>query len=341
MLKYIFHRLTLMIPTFIGITLLSFLFINMAPGGPIEQKLQAIRYGTGGGEGSSSGRASALINEEIIEELKRQYGFDKPLSVRYFLWVKNILHLDFGNSFTYEEPVLEVIASRFPVSLQFGLASYFFSYLFCIPLGMLMANKANSLFDRTTQTVLFTLYAVPPLILGIVLLVMFASSSHFDWFPIGGFVSDHYFDLDLWGKIKDRMYHFTLPLIVYVLGGFTTQTMLMRNAMLEVIHQDFIRTAKAKGLSPWKIQFKHALRNAMIPMVTGMSSFLSVFLSGSIIVETVFRLEGIGLLSYKALMTRDYNLIMGIIFLSSLLLILGRLVSDVLYVLVDPRIDFT
>lgn len=330
-----------MIPTFLGITLLSFLFINMAPGGPIEQKIQAIRYG-GMGEGhGGSGRASAELNEAIIAELQHQYGFDKPVVVRYFLWLKNIFKLDFGNSYTYEEPVLDVITSRFPVSIQFGLASYFFSYLFCIPLGMLMANKANSFFDRSTQTVLFTLYAVPPLIFGIVLIVMFASASHFDWFPIGGFISDNYSELDFSGKIKDRIYHFVLPLSVYILGGFTTHTMLMRNSMLEVIHQDFIRTARAKGLSPWKIQFKHALRNAMIPMVTGMGSFLSVFLSGSLIIETVFRLDGIGLLSYKALMGRDYNLIMGIIFLSSVLMMLGRLLSDILYVVVDPRIDFT
>jgi microcin C transport system permease protein len=312
----------------------------MSPGGHLYQKIQAIRYGVGGGDGGGSGRASAEINKQIIEELRRQYGFDKPISVRYYLWIKNILKMDFGNSTTYEEPVLDVILSRFPVSMQFGLAAYFFSYLFCIPLGMLLANKANTLIDRSVQSILFTLYAVPPLIFGIILIVMFASSSHFDWFPIGGYISDHYADLSLWGKIQDRIYHFILPLFVYVLGGFTTQTMLMRNSMLEVIHQDFIRTAKAKGLSPWKVQIKHSLRNAMIPMVTGMGSFLSVFLSGSLIIETVFRLDGIGLLSYKALMTRDYNLIMGIIFLSSVLLMLGRLISDILYVMVDPRIDF-
>ncbi len=339
MIKYIVHRLLLMIPTFLGVTLLSFLFINLAPGGPIEQKIQALRFGGAGGDGG--GRGSAIVNEAIVEELKRQYGFDKPLHIRYFLWIKNIFKLDFGNSITYEEPVLDVITSRFPVSIQFGLASYFFSYLLCIPLGMLLAVKANSLLDRSVQTILFTLYAVPPLIFGIILIVLFASASHFDWFPIGGFVSDNYNDLSTWDKVLDRAYHFVLPLGVYVLSGFTTYTMLMRNSMLEVIHQDYIRTAKAKGLSLWKIQFSHALRNAMIPMVTGMGTFLSIFLTGSLIIETVFRLDGIGLLSYKALMSRDYNLIMGIIFLSSLLSMLGRLLSDILYVVVDPRIDFT
>jgi microcin C transport system permease protein len=210
----------------------------------------------------------------------------------------------------------------------------------CIPLGVALAIKANSVFDRFVQAVLFVFYAIPPLIFGIVLIVIFAGASHFDWFPTGGFVSDEYADLNLWGKVKDRIHHFVLPLTVYVLGGFTTHTMLMRNSMLDVIKQDFIRTARAKGLSEWVVNFKHALRNAMIPMVTGIGSFLSVFLSGSLIIETVFRIDGIGLLSFKALMDRDYNLIMGLIFLSSILLMLGRLLSDILYILVDPRIDF-
>lgn len=339
MIRYVLRRLLLMIPTFFGITLLSFLFINMAPGGPIEQKLQAIRYGSGEGGGSSS-RGTVMVNDAIIEELKRQYGFDKPLHVRYFMWIKNLVKLDFGNSTTYEEPVLDIIVARFPISIQFGLASFIFSYLLCIPLGVVLAIKANTFFDRFIQSVLFVFYAVPPLIFGIVLIVIFAGASHFNWFPTGGFVSDDYVDLDFWGKVKDRIHHFILPLSVYVMGGFTTHTMLMRNSMLDVIRQDFIRTARAKGLSEWVVNFKHALRNAMIPMVTGMGSFLSVFLSGSLIIESVFRIEGIGLLSYKALMDRDYNLIMGLIFLSSILLMLGRLLSDILYILVDPRIDF-
>lgn len=312
----------------------------MAPGGPIEQKLQAIRYGSGEVGGSSS-RGTVAVNDAIVEELKRQYGFDKPLHVRYFLWLKNLSHFDFGNSTTYEEPVLDIIVGRLPVSMQFGLASFFFSYLFSIPLGVLLAVKANSLLDRLIQGVLFFFYSIPPLIFGMILIVTFAGASHFDWFPTGGFVSDEYADLNFIGKFKDRLHHFILPLIVYVVAGFTTHTMLMRNSMLEVIRQDFIRTARAKGLSEWIINFRHALRNALIPMVTGMGAFLSVFLSGSIIVETVFRLEGVGLLSYRALMDRDYNLIMGMIFLSSLLLMVGRLVSDVMYILVDPRIEFT
>lgn len=340
MLRYILRRLLMMIPTFLGITVLSFLFINMAPGGPIEQKLQAIRFGSGG-DVSGGSRGNAIVNDAILEELKKQYGFDKPIHVRYFSWLKNIAHLDFGNSTAYEEPVLDIITRRFPVSLQFGLASFLISYLLSIPIGVLMAVKEKSFIDRGIQGIIFFFYAIPPLILGIILIVTFAGTNYFSWFPTGGFVSDEYADLSFWGKVIDRIHHFTLPLIVYVLGGFTTQTMLMRNSMLDVIRQDFIRTARAKGLPEWKINFKHALRNALIPMATGVGSFLGVFLSGSIIVESVFRLEGIGLLSYRALIDRDYNLIMGIIFLSSVTLLVGRLVSDILYVILDPRVDFT
>ena len=328
----------MIIPTFFGISILTFVFINMAPGGPIEQKLQSIRYGSGGDGGGS--RGTVIVNDAILEELKHQYGFDKPLHTRYFIWLKNLVHFDFGNSTAYDEPVLDIIVSRFPVSFQFGLATFFFSYIFSIPLGVLLAIKANSLFDRLIQGVLFIFYSIPPLIFGIVLIVTFAGTSHFNWFPTGGFVSDEYADLGLIAKIKDRIHHFILPLIVYVLGGFTTHSMMMRNSMLEVIKSDFIRTARAKGLSAWSINFKHALRNALIPMITGMGSFLGIFITGSIIIETVFRIDGIGRLSYKALIDRDYNLIMGLVFLTSMLLMIGLLISDVLYVVVDPRIDF-
>lgn len=334
-----------MIPTFLGITLLSFLFINMAPGGPVEQKIQQIRFGKGGDGGGGSGSSSRShgdtgVNEEIIEALKKQYGFDKPVHVRYWIWLKNISKLDFGESFTYEIPVIDVITERFPVSLQFGVVSFFLTYLICVPLGVAMAIKANSFFDRATQIVLFFFYSLPSLILGIVMIVIFAGASYFNWFPTGGFVSDSYSDLSLWGKFLDRIHHFTLPLLVYLIGGFTSLTMLMRNSMLDVIKQDYIRTAKAKGLSDKAVHFKHALRNALIPVATGIGSFLGVFLSGSLIIETVFRLNGIGLLSYSSLMARDYNVIMGLIFLSSLVLMFGRLISDVIYVVIDPRIDF-
>ncbi len=332
-----------MVPTFLGITLLSFLFINMAPGGPIEQAIQNIKFGAmASGKSSSSvnSKGDTAVSEEVIEALKVKYGFDKPIHIRYWIWLKSIVKLDFGQSFTYEEPVIDVILERFPVSLQFGIVSFILTYLICIPLGVLMAIRANSFFDRAAQLTLFVFYSIPSLILGIVLIVIFAGASYFDYFPTGGFVSDNYLDLTISGKIWDRIQHFILPLTVYLIGGFTSLTMLMRNSMLDVIKQDYIRTARAKGLAENIVNFKHALRNALIPIATGIGSFLGVFLSGSLITETVFRLNGIGLLSYNSLLARDYNVIMGLIFLSSVTLMLGRLVSDIIYVIIDPRIDF-
>lgn len=333
-----------MIPTFVGITLVSFFVINLAPGGPVEQKIQAIRFGGAAlGEGGSGGntRSTELgLNEDIIEALKKQYGFDKPVHERYWLWLTNIFKMDFGDSFTYEEPVFDVISSKFPVSLQFGVASLILTYLVCIPLGMAQAIRAGTAFDVISGFALYVAYAIPPLVLGIFLIVFFAGGSYFDWFPIGMLYSDEYYDLGFWGKVTDRVHHFILPLVCYMIGGFTELTVLMRNSMLDVIRQDYVRTARAKGLSEKIVMYKHALRNALIPIATGLGGFFRVFLAGSLIVETVFQLDGIGLLSYKSILARDYNVIMGLIFLSSVMLMLGRLFSDIIYVLIDPRIDF-
>jgi microcin C transport system permease protein len=329
-----------MFPTFLGITLVSFLIINLAPGGPIEQKIQAMRFGSSGEGGMSRGGDSTL-NEKVIESLKQQYGFDKPVHERYWIWLKNLARLDFGESFTYEEPVMKVISDRFPISLQFGLCSLLLSYLVCIPLGIAKAVKAGSRFDTVSGLVLYFTYAIPPLIFGIFLIVFFAGGRHFEWFPIGMLRSDNYDDLTTWGKFLDRAHHFVLPLICYMIGGFTELTMLMRNSMLDVIKQDYVRTARAKGLSEKVVIYKHALRNALIPIASGFGGFFRVFLAGSLIVESVFQLDGIGLLSYRSILSRDYNVIMGLIFLSALFLLIGRIISDIVYVLVDPRIDFT
>lgn len=342
MIQYILKRLLLMIPTFIGITLVSFLIINMAPGGPVEQRIQALRFGAdggGGGKGQSSSRETGL-NEELIESLKKQYGFDKPVHERYWIWLTNIAKLDFGESFTYERPAMGVISSKFPVSLQFGIASLILTYLICIPLGIAKAIKTGTAFDTLSGILLYIAYSIPPLVLGIFLITVFARGSYFNWFPIGMIQSDDFDTFTLGQKILDRLHHFILPLICYVIGGFTELTMLMRNSMLDVVSQDYIRTARAKGLAEKTVVYKHALRNALIPIATGFGGFFRVFLAGSLIVETIFQLDGIGLLSYKSILARDYNVLMGLIFLSSLFLMAGRLFSDIIYVLIDPRIDF-
>lgn len=334
MFVYLIRRILIAIPTFLGITLVTFVIINMAPGGPIEQKLQKIRM-SGGGGGSS-----AVVSEEILENLKKQYGFDKPIHERYFIWLKNIGKMDFGESFSYQEPAVDVITSKFPVSLQFGIASLILTYLICIPLGVKKAIKAGSTFDQITGVVLYFMYAVPPLVLGIFLIVWFAGGSYFDWFPIGGIKSDNYDTFTFFGKVWDRAYHFILPLTCYMFGSFTELTMLVRNSMLDVIQSDYVRTARSKGLKDQVVYYKHALRNALIPVATGLGGFLRVFLAGSLIIETIFNLDGIGLLSYQSILSRDYNVIMGITFISALLLLVGNLISDFILVLVDPRIDF-
>lgn len=343
MIIYLIRRLLLMIPTFFGITIVTFVLINLAPGSPVEQRLQAIRFGSsGGGGGSSSGsvntRGDSAVNEEIIEALKKQYGFDKPLHERYIIWLKNLSRLDFGESFTYQEPVIDVIKSKFPVSLQFGIASLILTYLVCIPLGIRKAIKAGGAFDRITAILLNLTYSIPPLVLGIFLIVVFAGK--LNMFPIGGLQSDDYESLSSFGKIIDRAHHFVLPLICYMIGGFTELSVLMRNSMLDVIKSDFVRTARAKGLSEKVVVFKHALRNALIPIATGLGGFFGAFLAGSLIIEQMFNLDGIGLLGYQSILSRDYNVIMGITFISSMLLMFGRVFSDVIYVLIDPRIDF-
>lgn len=336
MLTYILRRILLAIPTFVGITLITFLIINAAPGGPIEQKLQKIQMGGKGGAGKS-----AEISEELLESIKKQYGFDKPVHERYFIWLKNISKLDFGESFDNDNrPALDVITEKFPVSLSFGIASLFLTYLICIPLGVKKAINAGGKFDQISGVFLYFLYAIPPLVSGILLIVWFAGGSHFDLFPIGGLYSDNYETLSAWGKFWDRVYHFILPLTCYMLGNFTELTMLVRNSMLDVIKSDYIRTARSKGLADSIVNYKHALRNALIPVATGLGGFLRVFLAGSLIIEKIFELDGIGLLSYKSLLARDYNVIMGITFISALLLLIGNIISDIIYVIVDPRIDF-
>lgn len=348
MLQYLIRRTLVMIPTMLGITVLVFVIINLAPGGPIEQKLQQLRFagaqneggGVGAGNSGVGGKQTQTVSNDVLEALKKQYGFDKPLMERYLIWLKNLAKLDFGDSFSYEEPVLGVIASKLPVSLQFGLISFFLTYIVCIPLGVVKAIKKGSLFDLSTSVVLFILYSIPSFMLAILLIVFFSGGSFLDIFPIGGIHSDNYETLSFFAKIQDRVMHFILPLICYMIGSFTTLTLLVRNSVIEEVSKDYIRTARAKGVMEKRIYLKHALRNALIPIVTGLGSFLGVFFAGSLLLETIFQLDGMGLLGYKSVLSRDYNVLMGLIFIQSLIFLVGNVFSDIMYVLVDPRIDF-
>ncbi len=345
MFLYLIRRFLMIIPTVIGITILSFIIINLAPGSPIEQKIQQMKFGGGANSrgadsNSGSGSKSSGVSEEVIEALKKQYGFDKPVHVRYWIWLKNIARLDFGESFTYEEPVIDVIKSKFPVSIQFGVISLLLTYVVSVFLGVMKAVKHGGVFDYISSIVLFIMYSVPGFMLAILLIVFFAGGRFFDWFPIGELYSDGYYDMTFWQKIGDRIHHFILPLICYMIGSFTLLTMLMKNSLLDEIKKDYIRTARAKGVSEKIIYFKHALRNALIPIATGIGGFISVFFAGSLLIEAIFQLDGMGLLGYKSVLQRDYNVLMGLTFIQSVLMVIGNIISDFAYVVVDPRIDF-
>ena len=344
MLKYFLRRLAILLPTLLGVTVVVFGIINMAPGGPIEQRIQQMRFAGGDGatsHGTSRNRgAEQGVSNEILEALKKQYGFDKPIHERYFLWLKNIATLNFGESFTYEEPVLDVITSKFPVSLQFGILSLIISYIISIPLGILKAIRHGTFFDVSSSFILFVFYSIPSFMLAILLIVVFSGGSFWEIFPIGGLQSEMYDELSGWEQFLDRVHHFTLPLICYTIGSFTSLTILMKNSLIEEIKKDYIRTARAKGVTEKVVYMKHALRNALIPIVTGLGGFLSVFFAGSLLLETIFQLDGIGLLSYKSILSRDYNVIMGLVFIQSALFLVGNIISDLAYILVDPRIDF-
>jgi microcin C transport system permease protein len=336
MINYVIRRILLMIPTLFGITLLCFLLINLAPGSPVEQQLQAIRMG-----GAGKGHSEMGVSQEVVDALNKQYGFDKPLLVRYGIWMKNLATLNFGDSFKYEEPVTELISSKFPVSLSFGIVSFILTYLVCIPLGVYKAIREGSRFDRVSSIILFLAYSVPNIMLGILLLVFFAGASYFNWFPLSGLHSDNYMELGFFGRVSDVIMHMVLPLVCYMIGQFTMLTMMMKNSMLDVIKLDYVRTARAKGLADKVVYMKHALRNALIPIVTGMSGILTIFFAGSILIETIFNIDGMGLLTLNATNARDYNVLMGLLFFEAVLFLFGRLLTDLLYVAVDPRIDFS
>jgi len=343
--KYLLRRILMLIPTLLGITIVVFGIINLAPGSPVEQKIQQMQFAGADGQGTTSAGSSSkrrtAVSKEVIEALKKQYGFDKPIHIRYWIWLKNLSKFDFGESFSYEEDVVDVISSKLPVSLQFGVVSLILSYLISIPFGILKAIKDGSKFDQLSSFILFVAYSIPGFMLAIFFIVFLSGGSFFDIFPIGGLYSDFYDEMNTWERICDRVYHFVLPLTCYVIGSFTTLTILMKNSLIEEIRKDYIRTARAKGLSEKVVYLKHALRNALIPIVTGLGSFLSVFFAGSLLLEKIFQLDGMGLLGFNSLLSRDYNVLMGLVFIQALLMLVGNIISDIAYVLVDPRIDFS
>ena len=342
MTSYFVRRLLLMIPTFVGITIVSFLIMHFVPGGPIERQIMQYKMAIAqeGGGGGSMGQFGTEIAPDALEEMKKFYGFDKPVHVRYALWLWNVLHLDLGNSYRYQDPVWDVIKSRFPISIFLGLTGFFVSYLICIPLGVMKAVWHGSRFDFATSALVFLGYSVPGWALGTALLVLLGGGSFWNVFPLGGFRPDNWEYLNLWGKITSQAYHMFLPVLCYVIGSFATETILTKNSIMENLGQDYVRTAFAKGLSERRVIFVHVLRNSLIPLVTGFGHVISLILAGSFLIERVFNIDGMGYLGYNAILQRDYPVALGILVISSGLMLVGNILSDIIYALVDPRIRF-
>ncbi len=338
MLAYFIRRLLLVIPTFLGVTLLVFAITRFVPGGPVEEILQQLRMASGDGAQSSHSMGGETLSAAQIEQLKAFYGFDKSILVAYWDWLTKLFQLDFGVSTRFQDPVLSLIADRLPISLFYGISTFILIYGVCIPLGVAKAVKHNSGFDNITSILVFIGYAVPGYVLGILMLNILAY--RFDFFPMGGFVSDNFEALPLSGKIHDILTHAILPLIAYVAGGFAGTTLLMKNSLMEELSKDYMKTAIAKGLSFRQAVLKHAFRNALVPIATGFGSILGIIITGSFLIESIFNIDGIGLLGYESIIKRDYPVVMGILVITSLAGLLGNILSDFCVALVDPRVTF-
>jgi microcin C transport system permease protein len=340
---YFIRRALLIIPTFLGITVLVFAITRVVPGGPIERMMLQAQQMQGREGGKSTGAAGDSqrqpLSAEQIQVLKAYYGFDKPILVSYGQWLAKVLSGDLGMSTRYYEPVWQMIRSRIPISLYFGLFSMAMVYGVCIPLGISKAVRHKSVYDNVTSVVVFTGYAIPGWVVGVLLLVLLAS--HWEVFPLGGLVSDDFEAFTLIHKIGDLLWHTALPLTAYILGSFSVLTLLMKNALMDNLSADYVRTAIAKGLSFKQAVFRHALRNSLIPVATTFGDNLSVILSGSFLIEKVFNINGMGLLGYESVIDRDYPVVMGILVISSLLFMIGNILSDLCVALVDPRVQFS
>ena len=338
---YVIRRLLLMVPTFLGITFATFFLIQFVPGGQIDQLRLALAGGGGAGEIAPAGgnaRIQLDIPEEQLARLEEYYGFDRPLPVAYATWLWDALRLDLGQSFRYSEPVITVIAERLPVSIYYGLVTAFFTYGICIPLGIIKAIRHRTRIDNMTSVLVFVGYAIPGFALGAVLSNLLAV--RYQIFPLGGFQSAGAAELPFVEQFADLVWHSVLPLIAYLAGSFAITTMLMKNSLIENMSADYVKTALAKGLSWRRAIFVHALRNSLIPMATTVGGLLSIFLAGSFLIERVFSIPGVALLAFEAIQARDFPIVLGFLVISSVLLMVGNLVSDLAVAFVDPRVRF-
>jgi microcin C transport system permease protein len=364
MARYLLKRLLLIIPTLFGIMLISFAIIQFAPGGPVERIIAQIsgtdvsataRIGGGqsdgfsttqartnqGGETTSKYRGAQGLDPEFIKRLEKQFGFDKPAHERFLLMIKNFLLFNFGKSYFRDVSVLQLIKEKLPVSISLGIWMTLITYLISIPLGIHKAVHDGERFDTWTSGVLVIGYAIPGFLVAIFLLVMLAGGSFLQLFPSRGITSDNWSQLSLFGKVIDYLWHMTLPLIAMSLGAFTTMTFLTRNSFLDEIRKQYVLTAQAKGLGRRQVLYGHVFRNAMLLIIAGFpGAFIHAFFSGSLLIETIFSLDGLGLLSFESVINRDYPVVFATLYIFALLGLLVNLVTDFVYTLVDPRIDF-
>lgn len=343
MWAYILKRLLLMIPTLFGVLLITFVVIQFVPGGPVEQMVAQLQGRDMGGEGAAvSGtgyRGRQGVDAQRIEEIRQLYGFDKPAHERFIHMLGQFARFDLGQSFFHHKDVWTLIKEKLPVSISLGLWTFFISYTISIPLGIAKAVRAGTRFDTVSSLIVLVGYAIPGFVLGVALLVIFGGQ--LQWFPLRGLTSSNWDELSLGAKIVDYLWHITLPVTASVLGAFAVTTMLTKNAFLEEIRKQYVLTARAKGLSERRVLWKHVFRNALIPIVTGFpAAFIGAFFAGSLLIETLFSLDGLGLLSYESVIRRDYPVVLGTLYLFTLIGLVTKLISDLCYVWVDPRVKF-
>jgi microcin C transport system permease protein len=341
MLSYILKRILLMVPTLLGVLTITFLVIQFVPGGPIEQIMAEARLNQPGGAEGGAYKAGRDSDAKQIAELKKLYGFDKPAHVRYVEMLGNFLRFDLGRSFMHNKDVWQLIKEKLPVSMSLGLWAFVISYLISVPLGIAKAVREGSRFDIATTFLVLIGFAIPGFVLGVFLIVLFAGGSFWDIFPLRGLTSDNWAELSWPARIADYFWHLTLPLICYVIEGFAIVTLLTKNTFIEEMRKQYVLVARAKGLSQERVLWKHIFRNALIPLVTGFpAAFVFAFFGGALLIETLFSLDGLGLLSYESIVRRDYPVVLGSLYLFTLIGLAVKLVSDVLYVVVDPRVQF-
>ena len=343
MLAYILKRLLLMVPTLFGVMLMTFVVSQFVPGGPVEQMVAQLQGRDTGGEGAAAAgsgyRGRQGVDAARIAEIKSLYGFDKPPTERFWMMLKQFAQFDLGKSFFYPKDVWHLIKEKLPVSISLGLWTFFLSYLVSVPLGIAKAVRAGTRFDALTSLLVLVGYAIPGFVLGVALLVIFGGQ--LQWFPLRGLTSSNWEQLSWGAKVVDYLWHIALPVTASVLGSFAVITMLTKNAFLEEIRKQYVLTARAKGLAENRVLYRHVMRNALIPLVTGFpAAFIGAFFTGSLLIETLFSLDGLGLLSYEAVIRRDYPVVLGTLYLFTLMGLVTKLISDLCYLWVDPRVRF-